>query len=432
MLYLAYLLKVCRSTSEHNERGQMKRLFLLTVLALWIASPSVAVPMNQGSHAVPPEDKIFGVMDDNPVAGGAAQIGFNVVKRSIWIAPTNNAWDNPSNNPRVVPLPDAYRAAIANTMEDAKTNGVSVIIELYPIIKFGAPRNQSQMRGTCDVAKDIVDRWPDTVKAVEVSVEPNSYTFNHLQFFPDGTQASAAETLKWTGICWDVIKKAHPDTLIIGGSLASRGEDDPHKPESSTSPVLFLQKFCEAYKQSGRTRPVMNIFDMHFYVDPEDQDPSVQHPAPSTTITIADGDKLESLLACFDGTAQPRPPVWWGEGGYNTDITPSQIKRFGYIGKKSLNVKVIDEVTQGQYAYDVIQMAYCQPYSIGAAWFHLVDDPDMKHDWQSGFAYTNRKQSRSSSSARLTFNYKQSVPAVRKALAAVSDGTMKCGPPGTP
>lgn len=422
--------------------AKMMALFLTAISVAWFASPSDAVTMKVTAPAVQKADrqkstiasgdKVFGVMDDNPVAAAASQMGFGLVKRSIWIAPTNNAWDNPSNNPRVTPLPEKYREAITATMEEARAAGMPVIIELYPIIRFGPPRGPSQMRGTCDVAKDIVDRWPDVVKGVEVGVEPNNYTFDRAQFGPDGKQVSAANTLKWTGICWDLIKKTHPDVLIVGGSLASRGEDDPRKKESSTSPVLFLQKFCEAYKASGRTRPVMDWFDMHFYVDPEDQSPDVTHPYPSTTITMADGDKLESLLACFDGTGQPRPPVWWGEGGYNTAVPEGMIgTRYSRQGKAP-TIKLINEQTQGSYFAKAVQLAFCQPYSIGLGWFHLVDDPDRKNDWQSGFAYAPLRSKRGSSTANIQFTYKQSVPAVRKALVAVNNGTIKCGPPGSP
>lgn len=371
-------------------------------------------------------------MDDNPVAAAAGQIGFNVVKRTIWIAPNNNAWDNPSNNPLVTPLPEQYRDAITATIEGAQVEGMSVIIELYPIVEFGPPRRPSQMRGTCDVAKDIVDRWPDTVKAVEVNIEPNNYTFNNVQFGPNGTQASAAQDLKWTAACYDVIKKTHPETLIIGGSLASSGEDDPHKPTSSTSPVLFLQKFCEAYKASRRDRPVMDWFDMHSYPVPEDQDPTVSHPYPSTTITIADYSKLSGLLDCFNGTPQPKPPICWCEGGYNTDVPSAMVGKNYSREAKPASVKLIDEHTQGLYAAKSIQMAYCQPGVVGWINFHLVDDPDRKYNWQSGFAYAPPRGKRSKSSALTSYSFKQSAPAVRQALVAVKNGTMKCGPPGSP
>jgi hypothetical protein len=389
----------------------------MAIFVTGFASPSSAIQ----------QQKMYGVMDDNPVMGAASQAGFNVVKKTIWISPTNNSWDNPTSNPKIVPLPAEYRQVITTDLEAAKASHIQVIIELYPVIQYGQPGRPSQMRGTCDVAKDIVDRWPDTVTGVEVGVEPNNYTFANHQFNPDGTQASAAPYEKWLSICYDTIKKDHPEVLVIGGSLASHGEDDPHKATSSTSPVLFLQKFCEAYKNSGRSSslPIMDVLDMHNYPDPTDQDPSVQHPYPSTTITIADYNKLDGLLGCFGGTAQPKPWILWGEGGYNTVVPDSQKQ---YKGNKPSSVHLVDEPTQGRYAAQAIQMAYCQPHTLGWINFHFVDDPNLAKDWQSGFAYAPLKASkRRTSDASVVLTLKQSMPPVRKALDAANNGTMKCG-----
>jgi hypothetical protein len=363
-------------------------------------------------------------MDDNPVSQLAAAAGFNVVKRTVWIAPSNNAWDNPTNNPGVTPLPKKYRDAITGDMQEAQANHVRVIIELYPVIKYGPPRRPAQMRGMCDVAKDIVGLWPDTVIGVEVGVEPNSYTFWKPQFNPDGTQASAAAYERWLAICYDTIKPSHPDTLVIGGSLSSRGEDDPHKPTSGTSPTLFIQKFCEVLSTTGRTVPVMDILDMHTYPDPEDQDPAVTHPDPSTTITIADSAKLDKLLGCFSQLGLPKPPYIWGEGGYNTAIPSAQKDR--YTGEKPSSVRVIDEATQGRYLAEEIQMAYCQPHSMGFINFHMVDDADLARSWQSGLAYAPGNK-RHTSGASVSYTLKQSYSGTRKALASALAGTIQCG-----
>jgi hypothetical protein len=287
-------------------------------------------------------------MDDNPVSQLAAAAGFNVVKRTVWIAPSNNAWDNPTNNPGVTPLPKKYRDAITGDMEEAQANHVRVIIELYPVIKYGPPRRPAQMRGMCDVAKDIVGLWPDTVIGVEVGVEPNT----------------------------------------------------------------------------GRSVPVMDILDMHTYPDPEDQDPAVTHPDPSTTITIADSAKLDKLLGCFSQLGLPKPPYIWGEGGYNTAIPSAQKDR--YTGEKPSSVRVIDEATQGRYLAEEIQMAYCQPHSMGFINFHMVDDADLARSWQSGLAYAPGNK-RHTSGASVSYTLKQSYSGTRKALASALAGTIQCG-----
>lgn len=399
----------------------------MAIFALGVANSS-APAYGQDGGSVMPSQKIFGVMDDNSVAGAAAQTGFDAIKKTVWIAPSNNAWDNPTGNPKIIPLPKEYRDSITSYMADAKAKNMPVILELYLVPKFGPPRGPSQMRGTCDLAKDLLDQFPETF-GIEIGVEPNSNTFWWPQFNPDGTQASAAPYEQWLAKCYDKVKESHPTVLVIGGSLSSRGEDDPHKATSGTSPVVWLQKFCEAYKASGRTQPVMDWFDMHSYPDPEDQDPTVQHPYPSTTITIADYDKLDTLLSCFSGTAQPKPPILWGETGYNTVVQNSQ---GGYTGKKPASIRLIDEATQGRYAVEQIQMVCNQPDAVGWFNFHFVDDANRTKDWQSGFAYAPQHPKRGKSSAAISYTLKQSMPPTRKALDSVHDGTMKCGLPGPP
>lgn len=382
-------------------------LLLMLIFAAGFASPSSADQ----------NEKIFGVMDDNPVMSLAAQAGFDVVKKTVWLSPTQWHWDD---------LDARYRDQLTQDMTQAQQNGIRVILELFPVPKYGPPRGPSQMRHTCDVAKDLLDRFPETY-GIEIGVEPNSYTFWRPQFYPNGRQASAAAYEKWLAFCYDRIKDSHPDVLVIGGSLSSRGEDDRHKQKSGTSPVLFLQKFCDALVATGRTTPVMDVLDMHTYPDPEDQDPEVQHPFPSTTITIADGAKLDGVLSCFKRAGLPVPPHIWGEGGYNTSIPPWAEKRFGYRGEKPDSIRLIDETTQGRYIAEEINIAYCQPDSLGFINFHIVDDPNLSEDWQSGIAYHPAPQKRSKSSVSTNYTLKQSWPIVRKALDAARSGTINCG-----
>lgn len=397
------------STPASPERKVVMRVKLALVLLTAIFVGGFAPT----SSAVQ-QQKLYGVMDDNPIIQGAAQAGFTAVKQTVRFSPTQWHWES---------LDSKTRDQLTWNMADAQSKGVAIILEMYPVIKYGPPRGPSQMRNTCMLAKDLLDRFPETF-GIEIGVEPNSYTFWKPQFNPDGTQASAAAYETWLAKCYDVLKAQHPDVKVIGGSLSSRGEDDPHKPTSGTSPALFLTKFCEAYKASGRSLPVMDWLDMHSYPDPENQDPAVQHPAPSTTITIADYAKLDALLGCFSGTAQPKPPILWGETGYNTVVPDS--KAATYQGQKPPSIRLVDEATQGRYAAEQIQMTYCQPDTVGWFNFHFVDDPSLTKDWQSGFAYAPRRNQRSTSGAIVSYTLKQSLPPVSKALEAVKNGTMKC------
>lgn len=278
-------------------------LVLLTVIFIggFAASTSDASPLKRQQQ----QQKIFGVMDDRPVAALAAQAGFNVIKKTVLFTPTQWHWNA---------LNADYRDQLTTDMAAAQAAHISVILEMYPVPKYGPPLGATQQSNTCMLAKDLLDQFPETY-GIEIGVEPNNYTFWRPQFKPDGTQASAAAYEQWLAKCYDVVKAGHPDVMVIGGSLSSRGDDDPHKPKSGTSPTAFLQKFCEAYKASGRDRPVMDVIDVHSYPDPEDQDPAVQHPYPSTTITIADAGKLEELLNSSMAPPNPSPRIFGVRAG---------------------------------------------------------------------------------------------------------------------
>lgn len=274
---------------------------------LWVASPS-----NEAIHAQPRQ--IFAVMDDQASPELVLQAGFHTVKRTIWIDRDSKSFDG--LNLRYRSQLEAYFAE-AEKVNHETPGGFKVVVELWPSRASNVPLNPSRQRDDCDVAADIVKQYPDIIEGVEVGVEPNNHRFWKVQFSPDGRNASAAPYTSWLGHCYDKIKAVNPDVLVIGGSLASWGNDDPHKGKwANTSPTLFVKKMCEAYKTSGRDRPLMDWFDMHSYQSSSSVPPTTEHPAPSTAITIADQPKLESLLACFGGTAQPVPTVWWGEAAY--------------------------------------------------------------------------------------------------------------------
>lgn len=377
----------------------MRKIVVLSVvLALsWFASPTAAVQ----------QQKIFGVMEDGPHMTQAANAGFDVVKKTVWLSPTN--W-------RLEHLHKGYLAQFDRDMAEAKQQGLRVILELYIVWVFPPPRGPSQRRGVCDVGVDLVNRYPEVI-GVEVGVEPNNHDFWKPQFV-NGNNVSAASYTQWLAACYDRLKAANPELIVIGGSLASRGEDDYRNPKSNTSPTLFIKKMCETYETSKRDKPLMDWFDMHSY---QDEDPATQHPE-STTITIADYRKLDKLLECFTAKGHPKPAILWGESGYDTLIPEHQ--QYRYKGRQPPRTSPLDEATHGRYIAEQIRMAYCQPNSVGFINFLLVDEPKMR-GWQSGLFYAQDVKLADGSTP--SYQRKQSWNFVREALDAVKNGSYRCG-----
>ena len=57
-----------------------------------------------------------------------------------------------------------------------------------------------------------------------------------------------------------------PDATVWGPAISSRGNDHANAMSNpSHSPVWFMKYLGDAYKASGRTRPIFDEFDMHPY-----------------------------------------------------------------------------------------------------------------------------------------------------------------------
>jgi len=356
---------------------------LLALLVLGPAAPTNAASNSaatrKSSCAVvsPTTNKIFGVMDDAAPPNLVADSCFNVLKKTVWLTPTN--W-------HLKDLSPTYLGQLDQQMDQAAGLNLKVIFQLWLRVKGTAavPLSPSQQRGVCDVGTDLALKYPAQTFGIEIGVEPNNPTFWQPQFASDGSNASAAAYESWLATCYQRIKAVAPSVLVIGGSLASHGNDDPSQGinRASTSPVVFIQKMCAAYRASNSGQPIMDWFDMHSYQDDMSQPPSTTHPSPSTTITIGDYDKLESQLQCFAGSAQNVPPVLWGESGYELQGQSGQPSPSGNQAPGSVSNP--DQL--GAYYASEIQMAYCQPNSVGFIEFLLIDQ-QQSSGWQSGMYY---------------------------------------------
>jgi hypothetical protein len=360
------------------------------------------------------QQRVFAAMDDQAGPELIKRAGFNTVKKLLYVSPRTNGFNS---------LDDAYRRQLTAYMDEARNIDLKVVFELYDNNPYQQPTRPNQWRGLCLVAVNLVQMYPGTVTGIEVGVEPNSPTFDKPQYV-NGNNVVVKPYLNWLATCYDMIKQVDPSVLVIGGSLASRGKDNPgDDPKfASTSPVTFIRLLCHGYVVSRRGQPIMDWFDMHSYQSSSSEPPWTTHPYPSTTITIADYEKLHKLLSCFDGTAQPEPPVWWGESAYQSRIPAGQLFRYNHAEQATSNP--VDEGMQGQFIKESIKMAYCDG-SVGFGQLHVLDESDRR-GWQSGLYYaaTTRRGVQASGGTA-----KSSAGMVRNTVQAADAGTLPCGQP---
>ena len=232
-----------------------------------------------------------------------------------------------------------------------------------------------------------------------VGNEPNLNRFWLPQFNPDGTDAAAPAYLALLARSYDALKAVDPAMRVWGGALAPRGVDRPGTGRDTHSPVAFLKDMGTAYRASGRTLPIMDGLAFHPYADSSGQSPDTPHPN-STTIGLADYDRLiQTLATAFDGSAQAGSalPVLYDEFGVESQIPAGKAKP--YTGAEPATTSPVDEITQGAYYAQALQLAFCQPNVIGILLFHSQDEPRSRAGSRASTTPTGRRRRASTPSA---------------------------------
>ena len=320
-------------------------------------------------------------------------------------------WTNAATSPGSSEL-----AALQNTANAAALDGVRLVVAIYNAGSSSTPASPQAQAQFAQYAAATAKALP-TVADFVVGNEPNNNYYWQPQFNADGSDAAAQGYESLLASSYDAIKAVRPDARVFGGALEPRGGDDPNASKQTHSPTTFIQDLGAAYRASGRTAPIMDVFDMHVYEDYSSMPPSVEHPA-SRTIAVADYGKLASLLGqAFDGTGQPGStlPIVYGEFGVESLIPAA--KAGAYTGTEPVSTHPVDEETQAAYYTQALKLAYCQPNVIGVIVFHVSDESALA-GWQSGPNYADDTA-------------KASLAGLRDAANAVRSGTLTACPDQT-
>jgi hypothetical protein len=227
-----------------------------------------------------------------------------------------------------------------------------------------------------------VPRLVPQVEHVVVGNEPNTNLFWRPQFDAAGGDAAAHAYERLLARSYDAIKAVSPDVEVIGGGLAARGADRPQGKRPTHSPTAFIRDLGAAYRESGRTRPLMDAFSMHVYGETSRTPPTRAHLG--TSIGIADYEKLEALLREALGRTTP---IVYGEYGVNTTIPPRELA--AYSGAEVATKHPVDASTQARYYAKAIGLAACQPLVEMLLFFHVTDEPQLER-FQTGMYYADK------------------------------------------
>ncbi|MFL5755413.1 MAG: Ig-like domain-containing protein [Chloroflexota bacterium] len=281
-------------------------------------------------------------------------------------------------------LPPAQMARIQHAATAATVRGIQPIVAIYNQGGAATPADEGSRRLFAIFARTVAEQLP-WVTTFIVGNEPNSNLYWQPQFDASGGDAAALAYEQLLAAGYDAIKAVRPNATVVGGALDSRGADDPASKRQTHSPTQFIQDLGAAYRASGRTTPIMDVFDEHVYADNSSLPPSMPHIG--TAIATGDYRKLVALLGkAFDGTAQKGStlPILYGEFGVESAV-PGE-KAFRYSGAEA--AKAVDEATQARYYTEALELAYCAPNVIGFLNFHVVDESNL-NGFQSGPFYAD-------------------------------------------
>jgi hypothetical protein len=279
----------------------------------------------------------------------------------------------------------AELAMLKNAVDAADLDAITVYLSVYPFGSSVTPRTAAERADFVAYATAVAKALP-TVKRFIVGNEPNLNRFWMPQFSKRGVDVAAPAYERMLAQTYDALKAVSPTITVIGGAVSPRGNDSIMSKKHS--PTTFIRDLGLAYRNTGRTSPIMDAFSLHPYQDNSSIPPGFAHPR-TTTISLADYPKLVDLLGtAFDGTGQEGSelPIVYDEFGVQSKI-PSR-KTTVYAGRAPRSDHPVSEAVQGTYYAEALAMAACQPTVKAILLFHVSDEPDLDR-WQSGVFYAD-------------------------------------------
>jgi hypothetical protein len=333
------------------------------------------------------------------LAGSASAVDVGVVD-DYGIAPDNSAgfFDNLAalgmrENRLSIPWdPDApttipNQSALEQYVALATLRGVRIVFAVAPT-KANAITSAPGAAGAYAAFLMQLARTFPTVKDYVVGNEPNQPRFWQPQFSRRGRPLAPAAYYAVLARSYDALKGVDPAIAVIGLGLSPRGNDQPRAPENvSISPVRFLHGVGQAYRRSGRRRPIMNALSFHPYPDRDRDSLMKGYRWPNAGTPNLDRIK-QAFWDAFNGTAQPTfregrargsMTLRLGEIGWQVGVVPSA--RAAYFGSES--VRPTSEANQARIYAEAIRYLACDPSVQSMLFFLLRDEPDLER-WQAG------------------------------------------------
>ena len=379
------------------------RLFRLSILTLCLlaclAPATAAASMTMTIGAAEDEGRNANPAVARAKVDLAKAAGFQALRvTAIW-------------SPGDTTVPDDQLAALQSVAAAGAFDGITIYTTIMPYGSRTTPLTTGAQRQFASFAADLTRRVP-LMRNLIIGNEPNINRYWLPQFGPDGEDLAASMYAKLLARTYDAIKAVDANAFVIGGSVSPHGSDNPKLGRKTHSPTAFITDLGIAYRDSGRTKPIMDGFALHPYGENSSVAPDAGHP-DGTSIGLADYDKLVGVLGkAFNGTAQlgSKLPIIYDEYGIESIIPAAKIH--DYVGREPATTKPVTEATQGRYYDEALLMAACQPTVRAMFLFHVTDESNLGR-WQSGVYYSDGTP-------------KASRTAVRQTIQQIGAGAVDC------
>src|SRR3954468_3490330 len=328
----------------------------------------------------------FGVADDAGKYAEDGGAGFFTMLTQLGMTENRMAvfWD-PSQPTTIVD-----QAFFDRSISQAQRRGIDVMFAIYPLKARALVDTPNGIQLFAQYAAKVVERYPYVRKIVCLN-EGNQPRFHQPQFDDSGNGISGYVQEQAMAACYDAVKGVDPGIDVIAFGLSPRGNDDFDAPSNvSHSPIRFLEEVGDAYRQSGRTKPIADDLSIHCYPNVNTDAPSIGYLWPK--IGCVNFDRLkQAWWDAFHGTAQPlfreaglaedapHVRIYVDEVGYQATVAGDKASL--YTGAE--NVPLVNEATQGSYYAQLIALMACDPDVALLNFFHAVDERSLSA-WQSG------------------------------------------------
>jgi hypothetical protein len=282
------------------------------------------------------------------------------------------------------------QAFLDRAVPEAMRRGIEVIFAVYPLKARALVDTPNGVQLYAQYVAKVVQRYPYVRKIICLN-EGNQPRFHQPQFDAAGNGISGGVQEQAMAACYDAVKAVDPGIDVIAFGLSPRGNDDFDAPSNvSHSPIRFLKEVGDAYRASGRTKPIADDLSVHCYPNVNTDSPTVGYVWPK--VGCVNFDRLkQAWWDAFHGTAQPlfreagdtssgpHVRIYVDEVGYQVGVVAGKASL--YSGSE--NVPVLDDETQGKYYAQLIATMACDPDVALLNFFHAVDETNLAA-WQSG------------------------------------------------